>query len=67
MSRLEDAPALARAALERFGHRLSAEEVEILVSVARHVEAALADLRAFELDDADEPASRFKAGEGRDT
>ncbi len=63
----EDTPPLARAAMERFGHRLSPEQVAALVEFSRHVEAAIADLRAFELDDADEPDPPFATIERQET
>ncbi len=60
-------PAMATAALARFGDRLDAQQQELLIKTARQLESAAEDLREWELSNGDEPDTSFKAIEGQDS
>jgi hypothetical protein len=63
----QDIPAMATAALARFGDRLDAQQTELLIKTARQLESAAEDLREWELSNGDEPDTSFKAIEGQDS
>lgn len=67
MTEQTDVPALAQAALARFGDRLDQRQRDHLIDLARELEAAAADLRAFELANGDESDATFSVIERQDT
>ena len=62
-----DIPAMATAALARFGDRFDDAQREMLIKTAIQLEEAAGDLRRWELDNGDEPDSAFSALQGSDS
>jgi len=62
-----DIPAMATAALARFGDRFDDAQREMLIKTAIQLEEAAEDLRRWELDNGDEPDSAFSALQGSDS
>ncbi|MCH7906996.1 MAG: hypothetical protein IIC92_10160 [Chloroflexi bacterium] len=60
-------PAMATAALARFGDRFDEAQREVLIKTARQLEEAAEDLRKWELANGDEPDSAFSALQGQDS
>lgn len=60
-------PAMAAAALARFGDRFDDAQRELLIKTALQLEAAAEELRKWELANGDEPDSAFSALEGQDS
>ena len=60
------AATLVRPALEKFGHLLNADQKEKLRQAAGPLQAAADALRAFELRNADEPATTFAVADRQD-
>ena len=62
-----DLPAMAIAALARFGDRLDGDQREVLIKTAIQLGQAAEDLRAWELSNGDEPDANFSALTGQDS
>ncbi|MDA1258438.1 MAG: hypothetical protein O3C10_11455 [Chloroflexi bacterium] len=60
-------PAMAVAALARFGDRLDDSQRDLLIKTARQLEGAADDLRRWELVNGDEPDMSFAAIQGQDS